>query len=44
MMASTHPLSPPEIVVHAMPADERIWVPQAASVWFRTRVMDTFGL
>ena len=29
MVGSTHPLSPPEIVVHAMPDDERVWVPQA---------------
>ena len=31
MTGTTHPLSPPEIVVHAMPDDERVWVPQAAA-------------
>jgi 2,4'-dihydroxyacetophenone dioxygenase len=43
MMASTHLLSPPEIVVHAMPADERVWVPQAASVWFRPLMLNTLN-
>ena len=43
MTASTHPLSPPEIVVHAMPEDERIWVPQAASVWFRPLMLNTLN-
>jgi hypothetical protein len=27
--ATTHPLSPPEIVVHAIPDDERVWVFEA---------------
>jgi uncharacterized protein (TIGR02217 family) len=30
--ATTHPLSPPEIVVHAIPDDERVWVPPALGV------------
>ena len=41
MAGSTHPLSPPEIVVHAMPDDERVWVPQAPSVWFRPLMLNT---
>lgn len=43
MAVSTHPLSPPEIVVHAMPDDERVWVPQADSVWFRPLMLNTLG-
>ena len=43
MAASTHPLSPPEIVVHAMPGDERVWVPQAPSVWFRPLMLNTLA-
>jgi 2,4'-dihydroxyacetophenone dioxygenase len=43
MTGTTHPLSPPEIVVHAMPADERVWVPQAASVWFRPLMLNTLS-
>ena len=28
--------SPPELVVpHAIPEDERLWVPQGENVWFR---------
>jgi len=37
-----HPLSPPEIVVpHAVPQDERVWVPQAPIVWFRPLMLNT---
>ena len=43
MSASTHPLSPPEIVVHAMPDDERVWVPQAPLVWFRPLMLNTLA-
>ena len=43
MLVSTHPLSPAEIVVHAMPADERVGVPQAASVWFRPLMLNTLN-
>ena len=43
MSASTHPLSPPEIVVHAMPEDERVWVPQAPLVWFRPLMLNTLA-
>lgn len=40
-IASTHPLSPPEIVVTAVPEDERVWVPQAPNVWFRPLMLNT---
>jgi quercetin dioxygenase-like cupin family protein len=36
-----HPLSPPEIVVRAVPDDERVWVPQAPNVWFRPLMLNT---
>jgi len=38
---SAHLLSPPEIVVRAVPDDERVWVPQAPSVWFRPLMLNT---
>lgn len=38
---SVHPFSPPEIVVGAVPDDERIWVPQAPDVWFRPLMLNT---
>jgi quercetin dioxygenase-like cupin family protein len=38
---SVHPLSPPEVVVSAVPDDERIWVPQAPDVWFRPLMLNT---
>jgi quercetin dioxygenase-like cupin family protein len=41
--ASTHPLSPPEIRVGALPADERVWVPQAPDVWFRPLMLNTLN-
>ena len=31
----------PEIAVGAIPADERVWVPQAPDVWFRPLLMNT---
>src|SRR3954451_9427796 len=43
MIGTTHPLSPPEIVVHALPDDERVWVPQASSVWFRPLMLNTLA-
>ena len=43
MVGSPHALSPPEIVVHAMPDDERVWVPQAESVWFRPLMLNTLN-
>ena len=31
----------PEIAVAAVPADERVWVPQAPDVWFRPLLLNT---
>lgn len=31
----------PEIAVRAIPDDERVWVPQAPSVWFRPLLLNT---
>ena len=31
----------PEIAVQAIPDDERVWVPQAADVWFRPLLLNT---
>ena len=31
----------PEIVANAIPADERVWVPQADNVWFRPLLLNT---
>lgn len=31
----------PEIVAHAIPDDEREWVPQAENVWFRPLLLNT---
>jgi 2,4'-dihydroxyacetophenone dioxygenase len=32
---------PPEIAVSAMPEDDRVWVPQAADVYFRPLLLNT---
>ena len=37
----THAAS--DLVIHAMPEDERLWVPQAENVWFRPLMFDTAG-
>lgn len=31
----------PEIALHAIPDDERVWVPQAPDVWFRPLLLNT---
>ena len=31
----------PEIAIAAIPADERVWVPQAPKVWFRPLLLNT---
>ncbi len=36
----THGIQP-EIAVAAIPADERVWVPQAKDVWFRPLLLNT---
>ena len=42
MNGSTHPLAPAEVVVNpAIPADERVWVPQAPNVFFRPMFLNT---
>ena len=42
-MAKHSPLtiSVPEIVLPALPDDERLWVPQAPNIWFRPLMFDT---
>ena len=35
------PASQPEIAIHAIPDDERVWVPQANDVWFRPLLLNT---
>ena len=42
-MQTTHPLSPHQIVTTAVPDDERVWVPQAPSVWFRPLMLNTLN-
>ena len=43
MPQTTHPLSPDQIVVTAVPDDERVWVPQAPNVWFRPLMFNTLA-
>jgi quercetin dioxygenase-like cupin family protein len=33
--------APPEIVLRALPDDERVWVPQGDRVWFRPLLLNT---
>lgn len=40
-MIVQHPGIQPEIVVQAIPEDERVWVPQALGVWFRPLLLNT---
>jgi quercetin dioxygenase-like cupin family protein len=42
-MQTTHPLSPHQIVTQGVPEDERVWVPQAANVWFRPLMLNTLN-
>ncbi|MCA9126028.1 MAG: 2,4'-dihydroxyacetophenone dioxygenase family protein [Planctomycetales bacterium] len=32
-----------DLIIDAVPVDERVWVPQAENVWFRPLLMDTVG-
>jgi len=41
MAGSAHPLAAAEIVVDAIPEDERVWVPQMENVWFRPLMLNT---
>ncbi len=43
MAHSTHALSPAQIVLTAVPDDERVWVPQAPNVWFRPLMLNTLA-
>ena len=40
---TSHPLSPEQIVVSAVPVGERVWVPQSPSVWFRPLMLNTLA-
>src|SRR6185437_14542046 len=40
---ATHPLAHKDLVVSAIPDDERIWVPQAKDVWFRPLMLNTLN-
>ena len=37
------PYAAADLVVTAIPDDERLWVPQAENVWFRPLLLDTVG-
>jgi quercetin dioxygenase-like cupin family protein len=43
MHATTPPDAAAQIVTLAVPDDERVWVPQAPSVWFRPLMLNTVG-
>lgn len=35
------PFAKPDMVIDAIPEDERVWVPQGENVWFRPLLLDT---
>ena len=37
------PYAKPDMIIDAIPADERVWVPQAPNIWFRPLLLDTVG-
>lgn len=37
------PHAKPDMIIDAIPADERTWVPQAPNVWFRPLLLNTTG-
>ena len=41
MAASALPFGIPDLVIKAIPEDERLWVPQAPNVWFRPLFLNT---
>ena len=43
MSASALPFGVPDLVMKAIPDDERLWVPQAPNVWFRPLFLNTVG-
>lgn len=40
---AVHPFAKSDMVIDAIPHDDRIWVPQAPNVWFRPLLLDTSG-
>ena len=43
MSSSALPFGVPDLVMKAIPDDERLWVPQAPNVWFRPLFLNTVG-
>ncbi len=41
MPVTARPAIIPELALAALPADERVWVPQAQDVWFRPLLLNT---
>ena len=37
------PFAKADMIIDAIPEDERIWVPQAPNIWFRPLLLDTVG-
>jgi hypothetical protein len=40
---SLPPFAKSDMIIDAIPADDRIWVPQAPNIWFRPLFLDTVG-
>lgn len=40
---SLPPFAKADMIIDAIPNDERIWVPQAPNIWFRPLLLDTVG-
>lgn len=40
---SLPPFAKADMIIDAIPEDERIWVPQAPNIWFRPLLLDTVG-
>ena len=40
---SLPPFAKADMIIDAIPDDERIWVPQAPNIWFRPLFLDTVG-
>lgn len=41
LASTTHPFAAGELVIDAIPADERLWVPMVNGVWFRPLMFNT---
>ncbi len=37
------PFAKSDLIIDAVPEDERVWVPQAPNIWFRPLLLDTTG-